>query len=108
MGFLSVEGRTQKNLFDGVAIRTYWGERIMLSHVNLAPDAEVPSHSHPHEQAGVVLDGELILTIASETRTLREGEMYIVPGNMTHSARGGPAGCTILEVFSPVREEYKY
>ena len=34
--------------------------------------------------------------------------MYLIPGNVPHSALAGPAGFTAAEVFSPVREDLKY
>ena len=36
-------------------VRPVWGEKIMMMLVDIAPNAEVPLHSHPHEQAGRVL-----------------------------------------------------
>ena len=44
-------------LFD--KIRTYAAERMMLSLVELEPQAVVEQHSHPHEQVGMVLEGQL-------------------------------------------------
>jgi quercetin dioxygenase-like cupin family protein len=89
-----------------VRIRTPYGERIMLSLVEIDAGAAVPSHSHPHEQAGIVLEGQLELTIDGERKVLKTGEAYIIAGGAVHSARsiGGP--CRALDVFSPVREDY--
>ncbi len=105
--FCDTTSRPLRELFDGVGAQTFWGEKMMLSRVELAAGSEVPPHSHPHEQAGVVLDGELEFTIGGETRTVRAGEMYIIPGNVEHSVRAIDAPAVALDVFSPVREEYK-
>jgi quercetin dioxygenase-like cupin family protein len=90
----------------GVRIRTPHGERIMLSLVEFDTDAVVPPHSHPHEQAGIVLDGRLELTIAGDARVLSAGDSWIIPGGVEHAARpvGGP--CRALDIFSPIREDY--
>jgi quercetin dioxygenase-like cupin family protein len=95
-----------QSLGPGVRIRTPYGERIMLSLVEIDDGAAVLPHSHPHEQAGLVLEGRLELIIEGQSRTLETGEAYIVPGNVTHSARsvGGP--CRVIDVFSPIREDY--
>lgn len=109
MPFLNLQARSAKTLLDGVSLRTFWGEQMLLSHVVLTAHAEVPWHSHPHEQAGVVLEGELHLTIEGEgTQLLQAGDMYIAPGNAKHSVIAGPNGCVALDIFSPVREEYKF
>ncbi len=108
MPFIDLESRTPKEAMPGVLLRTFWGDNILLSHVVLEPGAIVPEHSHPHEQAGVVLEGEMDFTIKGETQTLTVGEIYIAPGNSSHSVVAGPAGCVALDIFSPVREEYKF
>jgi len=90
----------------GVRIKTPHGANIMLSHVEFDAGASVPAHSHPHEQAGIVLAGRLELTIAGEARVLAPGDAYLIPGGVEHAARpvGGP--CRVLDIFSPIREDY--
>jgi quercetin dioxygenase-like cupin family protein len=69
---------------------------------------QVPEHQHPHEQFGVVLSGQVTLIIAGEPLVLHAGEMYLIPGNVQHSAVAGPEGFVAAEVFSPVREDLQY
>lgn len=69
-------------------------------------NAIVPLHSHPHEQAGMVISGRLQLTIGDETKVLTPGEMYIVPGDVPHSAVAIGGACEVLDVFSPIRQDY--
>ena len=90
----------------GCSLRTPYGENLMLSRVEMEQGAVIPTHSHPHEQGGIVLEGQLELTIDGETRILQTGEMYIIPPNTVHraAAYGGPA--VAMDVFSPVREDY--
>lgn len=57
----------------------------------LAPGAVLALHNHPHEQAGLILEGELELTIDDETRLLTTGSAYIIPGGTTHYAHAGNA-----------------
>ncbi len=90
----------------GVRIKTPHGERIMLSLVEFDREAVVPAHSHPHEQAGIVLDGRLELTIAGESRVLGAGDAYVIPGNVEHAARPIDGPCRVLDIFSPIREDY--
>lgn len=107
MYFCDVEKREAKELVPGVQIRTFWGEQMLLSFVNLDAGAVVPSHSHHHEQCGTVISGEMKLTIAGETRTLKTGDTYIIPGGVEHAA-AVDMPTVVLDVFSPVREEYQY
>jgi len=106
--FFDLEDRPAKEVVPGVRIRTTWQERMLLSIVDLDAGAVVPMHSHEHEQAGAVLSGELELTIAGETRLLKAGDSYIVPGNVEHMAAAPNGPARVLDVFSPVREAYQY
>jgi quercetin dioxygenase-like cupin family protein len=81
---------------------------MLLSIADLAPNAVMPVHSHPHEQAGTVISGELELTIGEETRTIVVGDTFIIPGGVEHSAKTGDAPARVMDVFSPVREDYQY
>ena len=106
--FCDIENREAKEIVPGVRIRTFWGKEILLSIVDLAADAVIPSHSHPQEQAGIVVSGKLGLTIDGETRWIRPGDTYIIPSGVEHSGRTGDTPARVLDVFSPVREDYQY
>ena len=108
MYFYDPLDRQGKELVAGVTARTFWGDRMLVSIVDLEPRAVIPSHSHPHEQIGVVLAGEYTITIGEETRQVGEGDVYIIPGGVSHEVVTGAIRATAFEVFSPVREEYKF
>ena len=97
----------RKELVSGVTLRPIWGDKIMMSHVEISPGSEVPIHSHPHEQVGTMLEGVLEMTIGEETRQLRPGDSYVIPGGVEHSARAIDGWVLVLDIFSPPREEYK-
>ena len=100
--------RTVKDLLPGIHARTFWGEKMLLAVVDLDANAVIPPHKHPHEQCGVVLKGELTFSIAGEVRTLHPGDPYVIPGDVEHNVIVGAEAAQVMDVFSPVREEYKY
>ena len=106
--FKDAAERETLELAPGARTRTFWGERMLLSLVEIDAHAEVPLHTHPHEQAGIVVAGELEMGIGGEVKLLRPGDMYLIPGNVEHYAKGGDQPAKALDVFSPVREEFKY
>jgi quercetin dioxygenase-like cupin family protein len=83
-----------------------WGERTLLSEVVLERGGLVPLHSHPHEQIGYVAKGSLEFTIGEEKVVLRAGDGYVIPGNTPHAVLALEDSLAI-DIFSPVREEYK-
>ena len=94
-------------LADGVSARPLFGEGAMLNLIEFEPGAEVPLHSHPHEQLGIVLEGMQALVVEGVAHELGPLEAYVLPGGVEHSAYCGPEGALVLDVFTPVREEYR-
>lgn len=108
MPFLNADARERKELFEGIDTRTFWGEKMLVSLVEVQPGAAVPMHSHPHEQVGIILKGSITMTLDGESRELKVGDMYLAEGGLEHGGKAGDEGCTAAEIFSPVREEYRY
>jgi len=94
-------------LVEGVRMFPFWGEGVMMNLVDLEPNAVVPVHSHPHEQLGLVLRGMQALVVEGVAHELGPMEGYVLPGGVEHSAYCGPDGALVLDVFQPVREDYR-
>jgi len=104
--FASVRTLPGKQFLKGVTIKPLAGQQMLMMHAELDPDSEVPTHSHPHEQIGLVVEGELDFWIADEKRALKPGDMYAIPGGTPHGCRTGRHHAVVVEAFHPVREDY--
>jgi quercetin dioxygenase-like cupin family protein len=106
MPFIDRSALSPLDLAPGIRLWAPHGQNLMLSYVELDEGAVVPVHHHPHEQAGMVVSGQLRFTIGDETRECGPGDMYLIPSNVPHTvmAVGGPA--VALDVFTPIREDY--
>ena len=104
--FNNPQEKESRNLAPGVHARPFWGDDLMLVVVELDPHAEVPQHAHPHEQAGTVLEGEISFVIASEHKTLHTGDLYFIPRDVEHSATAGDIGALVIDIFTPIREDF--
>ncbi len=71
--------------FNGVSGKILQGENSQLVFMEIEPIGEVPPHSHG-AQWGVVIEGEMDLTIAGETKTYKKGDHYFIPAGVVHSA----------------------
>jgi len=91
----------------GVRMQPLFGEAAMLNMIELEPGAVVEEHSHPHEQLGLVVDGVLVLTIDGIEHRLTAGHGYQIPGDVAHAARAEGGRCRVLDVFHPIREDYR-
>ena len=94
-------------LVEGVLGRPLFGAGAMINLIEFEPDAVVPLHSHPHEQLGFVLRGVQVLIVDGVEHALGPMECYVLPGGVEHAARAGPDGATVVDVFQPVREDYR-
>ncbi len=93
-------------LADGIEMRNLVnGPTTMMVRFHLAAGSALPPHSHPHEQTGVLLSGRARFTIAGESSEVGPGDAWCVPGGTEH-AFDALDDCVVIEVFSPVREEY--
>lgn len=71
--------------FNGVKGKILQGQDSQLTFMEIDPIGEVPPHSHG-AQWGVVLDGEMDLTIGDITKTYKKGDSYFIPAGVVHSA----------------------
>jgi quercetin dioxygenase-like cupin family protein len=106
MTFLDYGDIAPREIAPGFSARFVHTPAMTLARVDVRRDARLPSHAHPHEQVTTVLSGELELTVASEVIVLRPGMIAFIPGGVPHSARALTA-CQVLDVFHPVREDYR-
>jgi quercetin dioxygenase-like cupin family protein len=94
-------------LAPGVRMFPRFGENVMFMVVELDPNAVVPSHSHPHEQMGLVLSGTITFEIGGAQLQLGPDGAYEIPSGVEHGAVAGPEGCRVVDIFQPVREDYR-
>lgn len=106
MGFIDIDSILPIEPVPGCRLRTPFGQHLMLSYLQMDVGAEIPMHHHPHEQAGILLSGKLRLTIGDETRVVQPGSLFIIPPNVPHEATAIDGPATVLDVFSPIREDY--
>ncbi len=80
-------------------------ERAMnVLHERYAPGADTGAEMlvHNGEESGVVVSGEIELTVAGETQLLRRGDAYYFPSRLPHRFRNpGAEPCEIISANTP-------
>jgi quercetin dioxygenase-like cupin family protein len=104
--FVRLDSVRAFELAAGVTGQPLFGEGTMLNLIRFEPGATVPLHSHPHEQLGIVLEGMQALVVDGVAHELHPFDAYVLPGGVEHSAYCGSEGSLVLDVFTPVREDY--
>jgi quercetin dioxygenase-like cupin family protein len=72
--------------FEGIEAYLLQGENQQVIFMYFDEEVEVPEHAH-EEQWGIVLDGEIHVSIGGETQVCRRGDTYFIPKSVKHSAR---------------------
>ena len=106
MPFIDINDFPEQEVTPGCRLRTPYGENMMLSYLEMDEGAEIPLHHHPHEQGGMLIKGNMQLTIGDETRICHAGDMFLIPPNVPHRAVAVDGPAVVMDVFSPVREDY--
>ena len=101
-----LERLAEREVRKGIHVRILAGERLMFSFIRFQSHSTVPVHQHPHEQIGIVLEGELEMWISGERRMLRKGDAYAIPPNVPHSGKTKDTACLVADAFHPLREDY--
>lgn len=106
MPFIKLSDIQEREMVKGFRARFVHTDRMTCSYWQIAADAVLPEHNHPHEQVSTIIRGRFEMTVGSETHTIEAGDVVVIPSEMRHRGRA-LTDCFILDVFSPVREDYR-
>jgi quercetin dioxygenase-like cupin family protein len=95
-----------KEIMPGYYGKMVHGENMTWAFWDVEKNAEVPEHHHVHEQIMHVLEGTFEFTVGGNTNIHHPGDVVVIPSNVPHSGKALTV-CKLMDVFSPVREEYK-
>ena len=93
----------------GVERSGFRGEQVLLVMNYLTPGMEVRPHSHPFEQLAYIVQGHMRFVVGDEVFEAGPGSVIRIPPDVEHY--GEPLGdepVLNLDVFSPIREDYKH
>lgn len=96
---------TPKELAPGLAGYYAHGTNMTFGLVEIKAGSILPAHHHIHEQITYILEGNLDMTIDGQLCPLSTGMYFVIPSKVIHSAVA-LTDCKVIDVFSPVREDY--
>tara|TARA_R110002167_G_C12306799_1_gene617730 strand:+ start:70 stop:381 length:312 start_codon:yes stop_codon:yes gene_type:complete len=95
-----------KEIMPGYHGKLVHSENMSIAFWEVEKDAEVPEHSHMNEQIMHVIEGTFEFTLDGITDVYLPGDLVIIAPNVPHSGKA-LTPCKLMDVFSPIREEYK-
>lgn len=106
MTHIALEQIPEREIVPGYHARFIHSEHMTVAYWRIEAGAALPEHAHPHEQVLNLLEGEFEAVVAGEISHLQAGMVSVIPGGVPHSGKALTA-CRILDVFYPVRQEYR-
>lgn len=101
--YVEVAGVEPVEFVPGLEFRPVLGENTLTNFVRFEPYTEAPVHVHEEEQIVIVLDGEFEFSLDGDVRTMRPGDVAVIPPWVPHGARTLDSVCTEVDVFTPPR-----
>jgi quercetin dioxygenase-like cupin family protein len=85
------------------------GSQSMFARIELKKGCIVPRHQHANEQITYIEKGALLFVLGEEgstvEKTIREGEILVIPGNVPHSAEA-LEDTVDFDIFAPPRQDW--
>src|SRR6266700_6502172 len=91
---------------EGITRQMLVGNRIMVCRFTFDPFVVTPEHTHPHEQITMVVKGKVKFTISGEERIVKAGDILHFPSNNRHGATLLDEEVIMIDIFSPIREDF--
>ena len=92
--FVRVDDIDPVEFVPGLAFRPVLGQNAMANFVSFAPRTVAPTHVH-EEEFEFHIDGE--------SRTMRPGDVAVIPPWVPHGARTLESSCVEVDMFTPPR-----
>ena len=91
---------------EGIERQMVVGQNLMICRFKFTPYLETPQHRHPHEQMSIVVSGRVRFFVEGEERICAPGDVLQFPSNCLHGATMMDEEVVLIDVFSPLREDF--
>jgi len=97
-----------ERIADGIDRQMVVGEKIMICRLRFDPFIVTEAHRHPHEQVTLVMQGKVkfIIEENGEAVVASQGDVLHFPSNNWHGATMLDEEVVLIDIFSPIREDF--
>jgi quercetin dioxygenase-like cupin family protein len=90
----------------GIERQMVIGQNVMMCRFRFAPFVVTAEHSHQHEQMTLVMQGKVKFIISGEEKIVSAGDVLYFPPNNRHGATMLDKEVILIDIFSPIREDF--
>ena len=98
MGFWDLKTMKLDEFRPGILSKVESGKNLTMAVMEIAPDKEGVAHDHPFDQCGVVIEGEIEMSMGQEKKLLRPMETYFIPAGVNHNWKTYSLSAKILDI----------
>ena len=95
-----------EHIAEGIERQMIWGDRVMVCRLRFAPHTVTAIHSHAHEQVTLVERGRVDFFVEGQRHTASAGDVLVFPSNIQHGATMLDEEVVLVDIFSPLREDF--
>ncbi|MEQ1644711.1 MAG: cupin domain-containing protein [Pyrinomonadaceae bacterium] len=90
----------------GIKRQMVVGQNVMMCRFTFDPFLVTPEHTHPHEQMTLVVKGRVRFFIDGVENIAAAGDVFHFPPHNRHGATMMDEEVVLIDIFSPIREDF--
>ena len=98
MGFWNLKTLRLEEFRPGIFSKVESGANLTMAVMEISPNKAGAEHQHPFDQCGIVVDGEIEMSIGEEKRLLKPMETYFIPAGSNHNWKTAQSPAKILDI----------
>ena len=106
MSFTRFDERPEAEPVPGFRGRFVHSDTMTVARWDIMSGSVMPQHLHRNEQICCVLEGELELTVGTDTRVMTAGSVAVIPPDVPHSGVARTC-CRVMDIYHPPRDDYR-
>ncbi|MGZ3592020.1 MAG: cupin domain-containing protein [Thermodesulfobacteriota bacterium] len=98
MGFWDLKTLKLDEFRPGIRSKLESGSNLTMAFMEIAPNKDGTAHDHPFDQCGVVIEGEIEMSVGEEKKLLKPMETYFIPTGVKHNWKTMFSAAKILDI----------
>ena len=90
----------------GIERQMVVGANLMICRFRFVANLITPEHSHPHEQMSIVVQGRVRFFVEGQERIASPGDVLHFPSGCRHGATMMDEEVILIDIFTPIREDF--
>lgn len=98
MGFWDLKTLKLDEFRPGIWSKVESGSNLTMAFMEISPNKEGLAHDHPFDQCGIVVEGEIKMSMGEEKKWLKPLETYFIPAGIKHNWKTTTLHAKILDI----------